>query len=87
MRALSLAQASRCETAKHETCKCRCGGKMHGARRMIEPDDRAAYEQLPADDPHHLPTAAEIKKRRRMRRAEAKHKQTGQMTFWPAEAP
>lgn len=44
-RALSASAASECENAKHPTCKCRCGGKMHGAAR-------GKISGLPVDDPH-----------------------------------
>lgn len=66
MRALSLRQAARCETAKHPTCKCRCGGKLHGINRAKEETpDRAFFETLDEDDPHHLPTKEEQKRRRK----------------------
>lgn len=64
MRALSVRQASRCETAFGDTCHCRCGGQFHGARRVLEPD-RAMFEALPGDDPHHVRSAEEKKRRRR----------------------
>lgn len=44
-RALSASAASECENAKHPACKCRCGGKMHGAAR-------GKLSGLPLDDPH-----------------------------------
>lgn len=66
MRALSLRQASRCETAKGKTCKCRCGGALHGINRAKEENpDRGFFETLDADDPHHLPTKEETKKQRK----------------------
>ena len=64
MRALSVPQAARCETALNEKCRCRCGGRFHGARRVLEPD-RELFEALPEKDPHHVPTAEEKKRRRR----------------------
>lgn len=73
MRALSLRQAARCETAKHPTCRCRCHGALHGAKRnFIEEDrqnleEREFYEGLPADDPHHLPTKEEQRRKRKDR--------------------
>lgn len=82
MRALSLRQASRCETAQHAKCRCRCGGALHGAKRMIEPDDRVAYELLPEDDPHHLRSDEEKKRRRKIKRAAARAPL--QETLWPA---
>lgn len=97
MKALSLAQASRCETAEHKTCKCRCGGALHGAKRpgdvyadTVFPSqkdyEQTFFETLPEEDPHHIRSKVEIAKRRRVQRAAAKHKQTGQQSFWPAEA-
>ena len=54
-RALSEAQAKRCEEACHPRCKCRCGGKFQVTAPRGAYPDRAAFEQLPEDDPHHLP--------------------------------
>ena len=76
MRALSNAQASRCETAKNKTCCCRCGGALHGAKRhtvegmgdLQQKLERAFFEQLPEDDPHHIRSAEEKKRRAKMRR-------------------
>lgn len=102
MRALSLAQASRCETAKNPGCRCRCHGAMHGVKRM---EDRSGYvlvddglpgetgkdqllreffEQLPEDDPHHVRSAAEKRKRAKIKRAAAKAPLQGRL--WPALA-
>lgn len=56
MRALSLKQASRCETAVGHVCKCRCHGALHGAARVLAPDVQnleAFFAALPPDDPHH----------------------------------
>lgn len=64
MRALSVRQAARCETALNDKCRCRCGGRFHGARRVLEPD-RELFEQLPANDPHHVTSTEEKKRRRR----------------------
>jgi len=55
MRALSLRQATNCENATHKRCRCRCGGRYHGANRVAPDSDRKAFEQLPAEDPHKLP--------------------------------
>jgi hypothetical protein len=47
------AQALRCESAKHEKCKCRCGGALHGkahAHAWIEFEverDRVAHHRAP----------------------------------------
>lgn len=61
MRALSLRAAQNCENALKPRCHCRCGGKLHGAKRLGDAaPGRDQFEQLPADDPHHLPTPAEI---------------------------
>ena len=45
LRALSLRSADRCENAVNHVCKCRCGGKLHGAKR-------GNVRDLPFDDPH-----------------------------------
>ncbi len=58
MRALSEAQAGRCENALHKACSCRCGGQFHGRARVPANAPREAYQQLPDDDPHHLPDRA-----------------------------
>lgn len=73
MRALSNRQASRCETAKTKTCKCRCGGALHGALRHKEAGDWAEpeayfFEGLPADDPHHTRTPEEKRRMRKLAR-------------------
>lgn len=67
MRALSLRQAQRCENAVHPKCRCRCGGAFHGSARVKAGglDERQAFEQLPEDDPHHLPDAEERKARKK----------------------
>jgi hypothetical protein len=50
MKRQSLRAAMRCETAKHERCKCRCQGKLHGAARGSDPE---FFQSLAQDDPHH----------------------------------
>jgi len=57
--------------ALHPVCRCRCGGRLHGAKRA-QGDDQNFFEALPAEDPHHVPDAVERKQRRRMRRADRK---------------
>lgn len=59
MRALSEAQARKCENAVHPRCKCRCGGKSHGAGRIAPDAPVAEYRALPDDDPHKLPPPPE----------------------------
>lgn len=88
MRALSLRQASRCETAKTKECTCRCGGKMHGVNRsgdeLLAFDreaERKFFEQLPDEDPHHVRSAEEKLRRARIKRAAAKAKNQG--LLWP----
>ncbi len=46
MKMLSIRQASRCEEAKMPRCRCRCGGRLHGAKRGVD------VTALPSDDPH-----------------------------------
>jgi hypothetical protein len=53
----------RCETAKGKTCRCRCGGKLHGAARAIDTSDPEFYKTLPRDDPHYARPKRERKKR------------------------
>ncbi len=48
MRALGEMQAARCEYATKPRCKCRCGGTLHGARRVND------VTALPPADPHHV---------------------------------
>lgn len=52
MKRQSMRAAMRCETAKGKTCRCRCGGKLHGAARGIDSEDPKFYELLPKEDPH-----------------------------------
>ncbi len=41
-RGLSNRQASACENAKHPRCKCRCGGRLHGAAHgLLQQNERA----------------------------------------------
>ena len=44
-KALSESAAQRCEEAKEPVCRCRCGGKHHGAKR-------GRVRELALDDPH-----------------------------------
>jgi hypothetical protein len=69
MRALSQRAASRCETATTKLCRCRCGGKLHGAKRHTE-FDAWFFEGLPADDPHHVLTAEEKRLRAKVARVQ-----------------
>lgn len=75
MRALSLRAAQNCENALKPRCHCRCGGQLHGARRLERDGatlpEREDFEQLPADDPHHLPTEAERKAKREAAKSRA----------------
>jgi hypothetical protein len=57
-KALSEAQAQKCEDAREEVCHCRCGGAAHGRKAG---GGKAYFQGLPPDDPHHLPTDEEIK--------------------------
>lgn len=55
LRSLSLRAAQRCEAATKPTCRCRCGGAYHGAKRNGDKKlDGEFFATLPADDPHHL---------------------------------
>jgi len=57
VRALSERQASRCENAATPKCRCRCGGRFHGAKR-------GSVRELAPDDPHR-PDPPESRARRR----------------------
>ena len=79
MRALSLRQAARCETAKHKTCRCRCHGALHGVNRaQTEEPEREFFEALEEEDPHHLPTKEEQRRKRRDRAFVKRAELTGQ---------
>jgi hypothetical protein len=64
MRALSLRSANTCETATCKRCKCRCGGKLHGAARG---NDDAFFMCLPEDDPH-FATTPEVRRQEKAKR-------------------
>ena len=68
-RALSLAEARECENAQGPVCKCRCGGALHGSKRIRDDAPIEEFQALPADDAHHLPTKDEQRKRARLVRA------------------
>lgn len=72
-RSLSYAQAARCETAREPVCKCRCGGALHGRGRAAPDVPTVEYfEGLPAEDPHHLTSAAERAARQKRTRERAR---------------
>jgi hypothetical protein len=48
MRDLSYRQAGACESAKHPKCRCRCGGRLHGAKRA----GQAGKDWERVQDPH-----------------------------------
>jgi hypothetical protein len=52
MRKLTAKQAQNCEEAKGHVCRCRCGGALHGAKRLGYEQGREFYENLPEGDPH-----------------------------------
>ncbi len=66
---LSKLQALNCEQAKEPTCKCRCGGRLHGAKRggTIGDPPASFFAQLPEDDPHYVPSAEAVAQKRRER--------------------
>jgi hypothetical protein len=47
-------QAANCEHGREEVCRCRCGGKLHGAKRAGLGFSPTEYYLLPADDRHHV---------------------------------
>ena len=58
---LSVRQALNCENAREKTCRCRCGGSLHGAGRASSAD---AIFALAEDDPHHIFTQQEKRDRK-----------------------
>lgn len=65
MNQLSLNALRRCEEAQEPVCHCRCGGTYHGKKRNGDkPADRAFFESLPDDDPHHLLSKDELRERK-----------------------
>lgn len=83
-RALSAREADRCENAREPKCVCRCNGAAHG-RGSVNVGDfdtmtkdaiailHKAFEALPKDDPHHLPTVIEEKEQARERKDHRRH--------------
>lgn len=59
MKTLSERAAKNCEEAREPRCRCRCGGKLHGAKRGGADASREWFEALPADDPHYVKPKAE----------------------------
>lgn len=53
MRALTAKQATACEHATSKRCRCRCGGRLHGA-------GRGEVVGLPAGDPHRVELLAGV---------------------------
>ena len=66
-RRLSEKQAQACENALNPRCRCRCGGKLHGAKRGGEElPPRTFFEELAPDDPHRITTEEELEDRRKL---------------------
>ena len=84
MRALGVRQASRCETALEDKCRCRCGGRFHGARRVLD-QDATRFSELAPEDPHHIPTDAEKRLARKLARIGQAEARSGQLPL-PLEA-
>jgi len=51
MKKLTVKAAWECENAMEPRCRCRCGGKLHGARRKLAAGTLNAPAVLP-NDPH-----------------------------------
>lgn len=70
MKAAGEEHVTRCEGASSPParCRCRCGGRCHGRRLVAQGAGREAFEQLPADDPHHLQTVVERRTAERQKR-------------------
>jgi hypothetical protein len=46
---ISRKRAFECENAIEKRCRCRCGGKLHGAKRT------GLFDRLSPSDPHYVP--------------------------------
>jgi hypothetical protein len=80
MKELSLRQAQRCEEAREPVCKCRCGGRLHGAKR--NGGSASFFGELPEDDPHHVDTPAQKReKRNAKKRAETEARFEARMKY------
>ena len=62
-RAISFYQARRCELGIGVRCHCRCGGKLHGAKRFGEQGGVGDFVALPIGDPHRVPYTLANEKR------------------------
>lgn len=76
MKAMSQSMANSCENAKNKTCNCRCGGALHGAKRLattVTGDTLPTeFEKLPEDDPHFVPSKKRAKELAKERKREKK---------------
>jgi Ser/Thr protein kinase RdoA (MazF antagonist) len=72
-----------CETAKTKRCRCRCGGRLHGAGRL---SSEAEARQLDEQDPHHASDPADAKLRRALHRA-VDSLDIEQPALWPELEP
>lgn len=83
---LSFRQAQRCEEAREPVCKCRCGGRLHGAKRNgASGGSREFFETLPEDDPHHVDSADQRREKRNVRkRAETEARFQARMKYLDA---
>jgi hypothetical protein len=70
---LTESQARRCENARHPRCRCRCGGRFHGARRIALDAPREDFAALGQSDPHFLP----VREARCLRRHTARNRSMG----------
>lgn len=81
MRANSQEHVSACESATTPAsqCWCRCGGRCHGRRLVVDSAGREAFEALPAGDPHRLQTQPERRQaltaRRSLKRRERRERE------------
>jgi len=81
-------QAQACENATGKVCHCRCGGAAHGRNAGGTKDDgsidRAFFEGLPVDDPHHLTSAAEKKHAKELARLQRRRAEWVEKGWSPA---
>ncbi len=95
MKAMSQSMANRCENAKEPVCHCRCGGALHGARRLatntVGDTVPTEFEKLPEEDPHFVPSkkrAKELaKERKRERKRQEREERAAAYKKWEEEHP
>lgn len=87
-RELTDKQVQACENAVGKSCYCRCGGAFHGrgagGTNADGSIDRAYFEGLPEDDPHHMLSAAEKRHAKELVRLQKKRAEWVDLGWSPA---